>query len=220
MLIYIVEDEADIRELECYALEKSGYDVRAFESTDGFYDALKRQLPDLVILDLMLPGDDGLTVLANLRSDPSASGIPVIIISAKTTEFDRVNGLELGADDYMCKPFSVMEMVSRVRARLRGSHTSCTLHYEGISMSEDTRTVTVDDVPVELTYKEYELLKLFMEKAGTVLRRDTILDTIWGHTSTGRTLDVHIRMLRAKLGSSGKYIRTVRNVGYKLDKDE
>lgn len=222
MLIYVVEDEAAIRELESYALEKNGYEVRCFESAAGFYDALRQQVPDLILLDLMLPGDDGLTVLGRLRDEPATSGIPVIIISAKTTELDRVKGLDQGADDYMCKPFSVLEMLSRVRARLRGAHAGGgnTIRYEDIVMSEDTRTVTAGDAPVELTYKEYELLKLFLANPGIVLRRDDILDRIWGHSSTSRTLDVHIRTLRAKLGESGKHIRTVRNVGYKLDKDE
>ncbi len=221
MLIYVVEDEAAIRELESYALEKNGYEVRCFEDANAFYDALRQQTPDLILLDLMLPGDDGLTILGKLRGDPATSGIPVIIISAKTTELDRVKGLDLGADDYMCKPFSVLEMLSRVRARLRGTRAGgSAIRYEDIVMSEDTRTVTVGDTPVELTYKEYELLKLFLANPGIVLRRDDILDRIWGHSSTGRTLDVHIRTLRAKLGESGKTIRTVRNVGYKLDKDE
>ncbi len=222
MLIYVVEDEPGIRELECYALERNGYEVRCFEDASGFYAALGQRTPDLILLDLMLPGDDGLTVLGKLRGNPATAGIPVIIISAKTTELDRVKGLDLGADDYICKPFSVMEMISRVKVRLRGAHgrDGGLLRFGDIVMSEDTRTVTVDGRPVELPYKEYELLKLFLTNPGIVLRRDDILDRVWGHSSTGRTLDVHIRMLRAKLGDSGKAIRTVRNVGYKLDKDE
>ena len=222
MLIYIVEDEASIRELESYALEKSGYDVQCFEEPKNFYDALKVRTPDLILLDIMLHGDDGLTVLQKLRDDRSTEKIPVIIISAKTTELDRVKGLDLGADDYMCKPFSVMEMVSRVKARLRGvqDKSSGIMCYNGIIMSEDTRTVTAGDMSVELTYKEYELLKMFLKEPRIVLRRDDILNRIWGQESTGRTLDVHIRTLRGKLGEYGKYIKTVRNVGYKLDKDE
>ena len=221
MLIYIVEDDASIRELERYALEKNGYEVRCFEGSDAFYDAMKQQAADLILLDLMLPGDDGLTILGKLRAESATADIPVIVISAKTTEFDRVKGLDLGADDYMCKPFSVMEMVSRVKARLRDVRgRDGTMWFEGIAMSEGTRNVTADGAPVELTYKEYELLKLFLTNPGIVLRRDDILDRLWGNGSIGRTLDVHIRTLRVKLGECGKYIRTVRNVGYKLDKDE
>ncbi|MCR5797127.1 MAG: response regulator transcription factor [Eubacterium sp.] len=221
MLIYIVEDEENIRELETYALIKNGYDVLSFDNSTDFYDAIKKQIPDLILLDVMLPGDDGLTILEKLRSNTAFSRIPIIIVSAKTTELDRVRGLDLGADDYICKPFSVMEMLSRVKARLRNIQhdKSTTTVFGDIEMSEDTRTVTVKNIPVELTYKEYELLKLFLINPRIVLQRDTILNKIWGHDSTGRTLDVHIRSLRAKLGESGKYIKTVRSVGYKLDKD-
>ena len=222
MLIHIVEDEVSIRELESYALEKNGYEVRCFENSNDFYDEIKRRTPDLILLDIMLPGDDGLTILGKLRSESAYSMIPIIIISAKTTELDRVKGLDLGADDYMCKPFSVMEMLSRVKARLRNIPEAVPyiMNFEGIAMSEDARTVTAGDVPVELTYKEYELLKMFLTSPRIVLRRDDILDKVWGRDSTGRTLDVHIRTLRAKLGEYGKYIKTVRNVGYKLDKDD
>ena len=170
----------------------------------------------------MLPGDDGLTILKNLRNNTVYENIPVIIISAKDTELDRVKGLDLGADDYMCKPFGVMEMVSRVKAKLRGSskNTDSEITFEKLTISEKTRDVTADGRTIELTYKEFELLKMFMENPRIVLRRDDILDRIWGHDSTGRTLDVHIRTLRAKLGECGRYIVTVRYVGYKLDKDE
>lgn len=222
MLIYIVEDEDNIRELEVYALEKNGYEVASFENANDFYIALEKQCPDLILLDIMLPRQDGLEVLKKLRSDLRYRHLPVIIISAKTTEIDRVKGLDLGADDYMCKPFSVMEMVSRVRARLRNvpGADNETLSFEGIVMSQDTRTVSVNGAAAELTYKEYELLKMFLSNPRIVLRRDDILNNIWGHDSTGRTLDVHIRTLRNKLGDRGRYIITVRNVGYKLDKDE
>ena len=222
MLIYIVEDEASIRELESYALEKNGYEVQCFENSNGFYDALKVRTPTLILLDVMLPGDDGLTILGKLRCEPAYSKIPIIMVSAKSTELDRVKGLDLGADDYICKPFSVMEMISRVKARLRSvqERSHGIMNYEDITMSEDARTVTAGDMPVDLTYKEYELLKLFLTSPRIVLRRDDILDRIWGQESSGRTLDVHIRTLRAKLGEYGKYIKTVRNVGYKLDKDE
>ena len=221
MLIYIVEDEERIRELESYALEKNDFEVMSFENSVEFYKALGIRLPDLILLDIMLPGDDGLTILKKLRDNAEHKNIPVIIISAKDTELDRVKGLDLGADDYMCKPFGVMEMVSRVKARLRGVFEQKDhLKYMGITISEKTREVTVNGEQIELTYKEFELLKLFMYNPKIVLKRDIILDKIWGRDSTGRTLDVHIRTLRAKLGECGKYIVTVRNVGYKLDKDE
>ena len=221
MLIYIVEDEERIRELESYALEKNDFEVMSFENSVEFYKALGIRLPDLILLDIMLPGDDGLTILKKLRDNAEHKNIPVIIISAKDTELDRVKGLDLGADDYMCKPFGVMEMVSRVKARLRGVFEQKDhLKYMGITISEKTREVTVNGEQIELTYKEFELLKLFMYNPKIVLKRDIILDKIWGRDSTGRTLDVHIRTLRAKLGKCGKYIMTVRNVGYKLDKDE
>jgi two-component system alkaline phosphatase synthesis response regulator PhoP len=221
MLIYIVEDEERIRELESYALEKNDFEVMSFENSVEFYKALEIRLPDLILLDIMLPGDDGLTILKKLRDNAEHKNIPVIIISAKDTELDRVKGLDLGADDYMCKPFGVMEMVSRVKARLRGVFEQKDhLKYMGITISEKTREVTVNGEQIELTYKEFELLKLFMYNPKIVLKRDIILDKIWGRDSTGRTLDVHIRTLRAKLGECGRYIVTVRNVGYKLDKDE
>ena len=221
MLIYILEDEESIRELESYALEKSGFNVQSFENAQDFYKALEQHLPDLILLDIMLPGDDGLTVLKNLRQNPTFAKIPIIIISAKTTELDRVKGLDLGANDYMCKPFGIMEMVSRVRARLRDvqENSAKQLEFEGISVSDKTRTVTADGKRINLTYKEFELLKLLVENPNTVLRRDYILNRIWGHASTGRTLDVHIRSLRNKLGKYGTYIVTVRGVGYKMDKD-
>ena len=221
MLIYIVEDEERIRELESYALEKNDFEVMSFENSVEFYKALGIRLPDLILLDIMLPGDDGLTILKKLRDNAEHKNIPVIIISAKDTELDRVKGLDLGADDYMCKPFGVMEMVSRVKARLRGVFEQKDhLKYMGITISEKTREVTVNGEQIELNYKEFELLKLFMYNPKIVLKRDIILDKIWGRDSTGRTLDVHIRTLRTKLGECGRYIVTVRNVGYKLDKDE
>ncbi len=222
MLIYIVEDEESIRELECYALEKNDFEVMGFENSEDFYKSLEVRIPDLVLLDIMLPGDDGLTILEKLRKNTEHKNIPVIIISAKDTELDRVKGLDLGADDYLCKPFGVMEMVSRVKARLRRipNNTDGRLTFEKLSISEKTRDVVIDGRTIELTYKEFELLKMFMSNPRIVLRRDDILDRIWGRDSTGRTLDVHIRTLRAKLGECGRYIVTVRNVGYKLDKDE
>lgn len=184
MLIYIVEDEERIRELESYALEKNDFEVMSFENPVEFYKAMEIRLPDLILLDIMLPGDDGLTILKKLRDNAEHKNIPVIIISAKDTELDRVKGLDLGADDYMCKPFGVMEMVSRVKARLRGVFEQKDhLKYMGITISEKTREVTVNGEQIELTYKEYELLKLFMYNPKIVLKRDIILDKIWGGTA-------------------------------------
>ena len=220
MLIYIVEDDDNIRELEAFAMKNSGYDTGCFESSKEFYKAVIKAVPDLILLDIMLPGEDGLAILKKLRDDPVTTKIPVIIISAKTTELDRVKGLDMGADDYLCKPFGVMELVSRVRARLRGNNKSKEYRFAEILLSEDTRKVLVSDKPTELTYKEFELLKTLIGSPGKALTRDYLIDTIWGQESIGRTLDVHIRTLRAKLGEKGKYIKTVRNVGYKLDRDD
>ena len=220
MLIYIVEDDDNIRELEAFAMKNSGYDTQCFESSKEFYQGIAKAVPDLILLDIMLPGDDGLTVLKNLRDDPAAEKIPVIIISAKTTELDRVKGLDLGADDYLCKPFGVMELVSRVKARLRGKSDNNEYRYAEILLNEDTRKVFISGKQTELTYKEFELLKALIKSPGKAFSRDYLLNTIWRQESTGRTLDVHIRTLRGKLGEYGKYIVTVRNVGYKLDKDE
>ena len=220
MLIYIVEDDDNIRELEAFAMKNSGYDAECFESAKGFYKAIAKAVPDLILLDIMLPGDDGLTILQKLRDDPLTAKIPVIIISAKTTELDRVKGLDLGADDYLCKPFGVMELVSRVRARLRSSSKNREYRFAEILLSDDTRKVFISGKQTELTYKEFELLKTLISSPGKALTRDYLIDTIWGQESTGRTLDVHIRTLRTKLGVCGRYIKTIRNVGYKLDKDE
>ena len=220
MLIYIVEDDDNIRELEAYAMKSNGYDTECFASSKAFYKAIIKAVPDLILLDIMLPGDDGLAILSKLSDDPITEKIPVIIISAKTTELDRVKGLDLGADDYLCKPFGVMELVSRVKARLRWKNQSHEYRYAEILLNEDTRKVFISGKHTELTYKEFELLKTLIKSPGKAFTRDYLIDTIWGQESTGRTLDVHIRTLRAKLGECGRYIGTVRNVGYKLDKDE
>ncbi len=220
MLIYIVEDDENIREIEAFAMKNSGYDTECFESSANFYKAITKAVPDLILLDIMLPGNDGLTILKKLRDDAVTANIPVIIISAKTTELDRVKGLDLGADDYLCKPFGVMELVSRVRARLRGSSKNNEYRYAEIMLSVDTRKVVISGKQADLTYKEFELLKMLIANPGKAFTRDCLIDTIWGQESAGRTLDVHIRTLRGKLGEYGRYIKTVRNVGYKLDKDE
>ena len=180
MLIYIVEDDDNIRELEAFAMKNSGYDTECFESSKDFYKATAKAVPDLILLDIMLPGDDGLTILKKLRDDPVTANIPVIIISAKTTELDRVKGLDMGADDYLCKPFGVMELVSRVRARLRGSNKNSEYRFAEILLSEDTRKVFISGRQTELTYKEFELLKTFIASPGKAFTRDYLIDTIWG----------------------------------------
>lgn len=220
MLIYILEDDENIREIESYTLKNSGYDVRDFDLPGKLYKALQTKIPDLIILDVMLPEEDGLTVLDTLKNTSGYAGIPIIIISAKTTELDRVKGLDLGAEDYLCKPFGVMELVSRVRARLRHSENKGKSIYCGITLLENERSVYVDDKKVELTFKEFELLRLLISKPKTVFPREVILETIWGYEDNlGRTLDIHINTLRKKLGEKGKYIITVRNVGYKIEKE-
>ncbi len=221
MLIYILEDDENIREIESYTLQTNGFEVRDFELPQAFYKALADKKPDLIILDIMLPDEDGLTVLKALKSNNAYSEIPVIIISAKTTELDRVKGLDLGAEDYLCKPFGVMELVSRVKARLRKLDKKEDYSYCGIVLSDRERTVFTDGEKVELTYKEFELLKLLISKPKTVFAREVILGSVWGYgDQLGRTLDMHINTLRKKLGDKGRYIVTVRNVGYKLEKEE
>lgn len=220
MLIYILEDDENIREIESYTLKNSGYDVRDFDLPGKLYKALQTKIPDLIILDVMLPEEDGLTVLDTLKNTSEYAGIPIIIISAKNTELDRVKGLDLGAEDYLCKPFGVMELVSRVRARLRHSENKGKSIYCGITLLENERSVYVDDKKVDLTFKEFELLRLLISKPKTVFPREVILETIWGYEDNlGRTLDIHINTLRKKLGEKGKYIITVRNVGYKIEKE-
>ncbi len=221
MLIYILEDDENIREIESYTLRTNGYETEDFDTPQAFYNALTEKKPDLIILDIMLPGEDGLTVLKTLKANNAYAEIPVIIISAKTTELDRVKGLDLGAEDYLCKPFGVMELVSRVKARLRRLDKKEIYSYCGIELSDGERTVFSDGKKVELTYKEFELLKLLIGKPKTVFTREAILGSVWGYDDNlGRTLDMHINTLRKKLGSKGRYIITVRNVGYKLEKEE
>lgn len=223
MKIYIVEDDAEIRDLEQYALESSGFEVMPFDSAPGFYSAVRHQAPDLVLLDIMLPGEDGLQILRKLRTDPATRDIPVILVTAKSSELDTVRGLDLGADDYISKPFGIMELISRVKARLRStSHAKAAseYHFEGIYLSEDKHEVTVDGQSIDLTYKEYELLKLLLSAPGTAFTRDLIMEKVWGYNYelSSRTLDMHIKTLRQKLGDKGSMIHTIRNVGFKLDR--
>lgn len=224
MTIYLVEDDADIREMERYALQNSGFQVREFADGAQFLAAMEPNSCGLVILDIMLPGLDGLTVLQKLRERQETREVPVILVTAKTTELDKVKGLNLGADDYLCKPFGIMELVARVRALLRRSigvqqETPPVLECAGIVMDDARHNVTALGRECVLTYKEYELLKLLMLHKNRVLTREQIMDRVWdmSYESESRTVDMHIKTLRQKLGEAGCAIRTVRNVGYQLE---
>lgn len=220
-LIYIVEDDENIREIEMFALKNAGYEVQGFACAAEFHARLKEKLPSLVLLDIMLPDEDGLSVVKKLRHKADTRKLPIIMATAKTTELDKVKGLDIGADDYITKPFGVMELISRVKALLRrsqGMEEERMISFGPLFMDDEKRAVYVEEVPCELTYKEYELLKLLMMNAGIVASRDTILDRVWGTDFEGesRTLDMHIKTLRQKLGNAGAMIKTVRNVGYML----
>ncbi|GFI61374.1 transcriptional regulatory protein WalR [Clostridiales bacterium] len=222
-LIYIVEDDSNICEIETIALKNSGHEVETFENSHSFFDKLEVNRPDLAILDIMLPDEDGLEIVRKLRAKPDTKRIPVIMISAKSTELDRVRGLEMGADDYMTKPFGVMELIARVKALLRRTEEERRIsgkekyiHLGDIFIDDVRRVVFVADEKCELTYKEYELLKLLALNEGIVLTRDIIMEKVWGveFESESRTVDMHIKTIRQKLGESGNIIKTVRNVGY------
>ena len=223
-MIYIVEDDASIRELEQYALQTNGYEATGCEDGAGFWAALRNAAPDLVILDVMLPDEDGYQILNKLRADPATRAIPVIMVTAKTSEIDVVKGLDHGADDYLCKPFGIMEFISRVKAVLRRAAAAApapapkTLTFGTIVLDDMARTVRVDGAPVELTFKEYSLLHLFLEHPEQVLARERIMKEVWDTDDLleSRTIDMHVRTLRQKLGAAGEAIRTVRKVGYKL----
>ena len=223
--IWIVEDDEDIREIVIYALRAANFNADGFETGESFFAALENKespMPDLVILDIMLPGDDGLAILKKLRQNPYHKTLPVIMLTAKGSEHDKVKGLDLGADDYLTKPFGVMELISRIKALLRRSSFPANkqqdISFQNIQMNHASRTVTVDSIAIVLTFKEYELLHYLLINTGIVLNRDKILETVWGYDFEGesRTLDMHIKSLRQKLGTAGGYIKTIRNVGYKL----
>ena len=224
-MIYIVEDDENIREIEMFALKNAGYEVQGFDCASAFYAKLKEKVPAMVLLDIMLPDEDGLSIVKKLRFTAETRKLPIIMATAKTTELDKVKGLDIGADDYITKPFGVMELISRVKAlmrRSRGMEEERMIKLGPIFMDDEKRAVYVDDCPCELTYKEYELLKLLLLNAGIVASRDMILDRVWGTDFEGesRTLDMHIKTLRKKLGESGQMIRTVRNVGYVMEEEE
>ena len=220
-LIYIVEDDTAIKELECYALINSEFSVEGFEREKELFDALTTKIPALILLDIMLPDEDGIHILKKIRSTMAYRDIPIIMVTAKTTEIDAVKGLDMGADDYITKPFGVMELVSRVKAVLRRTQKAehqQILIYKNIVIDEAQHKVFVDDEEIELTYKEYEVLKLLIINKGIVLTRDRIMESIWGYDfeQGNRTVDVHIQSLRKKIKSAGVHIKTIRNVGYKV----
>ena len=219
MLIYLVEDGPSILELEEYALQAHGYETRGFAEGGSFFAACDRALPDLVILDVMLPGEDGYALLRRLRRTPGAELLPVVMVTARGSELDVVKGLDQGADDYITKPFGVLEFVSRIKAVLRrADRTPVQLSFGAIRMEPAARQVTVEERPVELTYKEFELLHLFLQNPGQVLSREQIMQQVWDTDFCGesRTVDMHVRTLRQKLGEAGGCILTVRKVGYRL----
>ena len=220
-MIYCVEDDTGIRELMIYTLKASGFEARGFAEASEFWQALSEKLPELILLDIMLPGEDGITVLEKLRRRADTAKVPVIMASAKGTEFDRVKGLDCGADDYLSKPFGMMEMVSRVRAVLRRSapqKSDSVLRLCGVELNIAEHRVISDSKEVQLTLKEFELLRLFMENPGFVFSRELLLSRIWGEEFVGesRTVDVHVGTLRQKLGAPGEAIETVRGVGYRM----
>lgn len=221
-MIYCVEDDSSIRDLMVYTLRAAGLSVEGFADGEAFWQAIRQEVPDLVMLDIMLPGEDGIAILKKLRAAPATAEIPVIMATAKDTEYDRVIGLDLGADDYLTKPFGMMEMVSRIRAVLRRTGPKAAppiLRQGGITMDEGRHVVEADGTPITLTLKEYDLLRLFLENPGQVFTRDRLLSAVWGADYYGetRTVDVHIGTLRTKLGTAGDILQTVRGVGYKLE---
>lgn len=221
-MIYLVEDDSGIRDLMIYALKASGYEAQGFEKSEGFWQAMEQKLPELVILDIMLPGENGLTILQKLRQNSGTYRLPVIMATAKGSEYDRVVGLDMGADDYLSKPFGMMEMVSRVKALLRRTghaEPQKLLTLGDLEMNPAEHTVKISGEFIELTLKEYNLLKIFLENKGLVFSREKLLSEVWGAQFIGesRTVDVHVGTLRSKLGKWGDSIRTVRGVGYRME---
>lgn len=218
-LIYCIEDDESIRDLILYALQNNGYDAKGYESGEILVNNTE---PDLILLDIMLPGDDGYTILKNLRANEKTREIPVIMLTSKTSEYDKVKGLDLGADDYIEKPFGVMELISRIKAVLRRSkkveESQDVLCVEDICIDNRKHEVRVGENEITLTYKEYELLFYLMKNKGLVVSRDKLINEVWGYDFEGesRTVDVHVRTLRLKLGDAGKLIQTIRSVGYKI----
>lgn len=221
-MIYLVEDDANIRKLVCYALAKEGFEVEGFEHPNNFWVALSTKTPSLILLDIMLPGEDGLSILGKLRSSDAHKNIPVIMLTARDSEYDKVTGLDAGADDYVAKPFGMTELLSRIRAVLRRYEKTTPKIQEykidNLYVNPEKHIVAVDGSEVALSFKEYSLLLMLLEAEGKVVPRDTLLTQVWGDFyEESRTLDVHIRKLRVKLGAAGELIHTVKNVGYKIE---
>lgn len=224
-MIYCIEDDNGIRDLIVYTLTASGYEAKGFADSLEFWTAVKQEIPTLILLDVMLPNEDGISILKKIRSDKKTAEIPVIMETAKETEYDKVVALDLGADDYLTKPFGMMEMVSRVRAVLRRTskeEIKQNLKLNELEINTSRHIVYVNKNEVYLTLKEYDLLKLFMENIGRAFTRDQLLSSVWGTEYVGetRTVDVHIGTLRTKLGSAGDYIKTVRGVGYRMEEEK
>ncbi len=220
-LIYIVEDDESIREIETIALKNSNYIVSAFENAKEFYKKLDERVPDLILLDVMLPDESGYDIVRKLRKRPATQDIPIIMVTAKTTEMDMIKGFDGGADDYIKKPFSIMELITRVKALLRrtAKEEPKLLKLDDLVIDHERHVVTVNNEPVDLTYKEYELLRLLMGSQGIVMTREVIMRSVWDTDFEGetRTVDMHIKTLRHKLGDYGSRIKTVRNVGYVIE---
>lgn len=220
-MIYLIEDDDNIRKLICYALGKEGYDIKGFAKPSEFWNELKIAMPRLILLDIMLPEEDGLSILSKLQAHVDYKEIPVIMLTAKGSEFDKVTGLDMGADDYIAKPFGMTELEARVRAVLRRyDKTSSRTEYRigNLYVNPQKHIITVDNEEITLSFKEYGLLMLLLEAKGNVVNRDTLLQKIWGEFyEESRTLDVHIRKLRVKLKSAGDMIKTIKNIGYKLE---
>ena len=224
-MIWCVEDDASIRDIEVYTLSSTGFDARGFADGVSFWSALQTEKPDLVVLDVMLPGVDGIELLQRMKASAELRTIPVVMATAKGSEYDRIQGLDLGADYYLTKPFGVMELISCVKAVLRrcgAEDEKSTLNACGISMNTLEHTVSADGERITLTYKEYELLKLFLSHIGTAFTREQLMERVWGTDYMGetRTIDMHIRTLRQKLGKCGESIKTVRNVGYRMEEGQ
>jgi two-component system, OmpR family, alkaline phosphatase synthesis response regulator PhoP len=222
-MICILEDDANIREFVVYALKSAGMEAEGFETPEEFWKGIRDSVPDLLVLDIMLPGEDGISVLKRLRASADTEQLPVIMLTAKDTEFDKVTGLDCGADDYMTKPFSMMELMSRIRALMRRTADAPgeAIKYGKLTVYPSRHRVEADGKNVTLTLKEYELLRFLLENRGGVFTRDRLLSSVWGYSFDGesRTVDVHVRTLRQKLGVCGSYIETVRGVGYKMKED-
>lgn len=221
-MIWCIEDDASIRDIEIYTLKSTGFDAKGFADGASFFEALEKEKPALIMLDIMLPGEDGVEILKRLRTAPDTCRIPIIMATAKGTEYDTIQSLDLGADDYLVKPFGMMEMVSRIKAVLRRCRPEPEQHLlkaDGLVVNLDEHTVNIECERIMLTFKEFELLKLFLSNPGMVFTRERLMNDVWGmdHMGESRTVDMHIRTLRQKLGLYGRMIETVRNVGYRME---